>query len=433
MKVGVAATLSDVQTATLSRPVSLTTRAGRAYKRDAPIEAFVLDAYWRQGLVTVRSLGRAGVRIGAVDCVEIAAFNSRWCSICAIAPEYTREPDMHVNALIELLQRYPARVLIPTADGSIEALRARRADIECYARLALGSEAALDTAVSKPRTLAIAQELGIAVPRSIAVTDTSEVSAAMREVGYPAVVKPIQSWVEKDGIGTRLVCEAVLTDEEAKRRVDEVLRAGGGVVLQQWLPGAREAVSMLYAGGTVWARFAQVAHRMLPPLGGSSISRESIPLPRDAADDAERLIRAINLEGYAEIEFRRDAKGRPVLMEINPRLSGSVEMAVCSGVNFPLMLYRWAAGEPLQETPGYRAGLRMRWLGGDLRYLKDARASQGRPDVPPFAQAVRTFALDFLRPTIYDYVDFGDMQPALYATREMVQRSLLQKAARTGA
>jgi hypothetical protein len=46
------------------------------------------------------------------------------------------------------------------------------------------------------------------------------------------------------------------------------------------------------SNGTVWARFAQMAHRMLPPLGGTSVLRQSIPLLADVSKDAERLIRA---------------------------------------------------------------------------------------------------------------------------------------------
>src|SRR5207248_3934778 len=131
---------------------------------------------------------------------------------------------------------------------------------------------------------------------------------------------------------------------------------------QEWVPGRREAVSLLYAEDRVWARFAQVAHRTLPALGGVSVARESIPLPPDSGEGAERLVRAMGLEGYSEVEFRRDAAGRPRLMEVNARLSASVEIAVRAGVDFPLLLHRWAAGERLDPVPGYRVGLRMRWL-----------------------------------------------------------------------
>jgi hypothetical protein len=159
--------------------------------------------------------------------------------------------------------------------------------------------------------------------------------------------------------------------------------------------------------------------------------RESIALPADAASGAERLIRTIGLEGYSEVEFRRDASGRPVLMEINPRLSASVEVAVRSGVNFPYLLYAFAAGEPIKQIADYRIGVRMRWLGGDIRYLIETITHQGRPDVFPIPRAVSTFALDFLRPAAYDYIDLADLWPAWQATWQTVQRPVRRIATRT--
>ena len=67
----------------------------------------------------------------------------------------------------------------------------------------MASEAALDIAVSKPRALALATELGIAVPKSVVVTRSSDVRAAINEVGCPAVIKPVQSWGESNGVGSR--------------------------------------------------------------------------------------------------------------------------------------------------------------------------------------------------------------------------------------
>ena len=52
-----------------------------------------------------------------------------------------------------------------------------------------------------------------------------------------------------------------------------------------------------------------------------------MPMPSDSKAAAVSLIDAIDLEGYSHVEFRRDADGRPLLMEVNARLSGSIELA----------------------------------------------------------------------------------------------------------
>jgi hypothetical protein len=108
-----------------------------------------------------------------------------------------------------------------------------------------------------------------------------------------------------------------------------------------------------------------------------------------------------------------------MLMEINPRLSASVEIALRSGVDFPRLLHAWAAGRPLWEIPSYRLGVRMRWLGGDILWLLWTLRGQGLPDSLPSGRALRTFAFDCLRPAGYDYVDASDPVPAFVAGATM--------------
>src|SRR5207249_5900847 len=121
-----------------------------------------------------------------------------------------------------------------------------------------------------------------------------------------------------------------------------------------------ESLSFLYAQGQVYARFAQWVKRTDPPLGGVIVVRQSIAVPADTGEQGERLVRAIELEGYSEVEFRRDNAGKPYLMEINPRLSASVELAVRAGVDFPYLLYQWAKGDRIERVEGYRSGAWMR-------------------------------------------------------------------------
>jgi predicted ATP-grasp superfamily ATP-dependent carboligase len=125
------------------------------------------------------------------------------------------------------------------------------------------------------------------------------------------------------------------------------------------------------------------------------------------------LATTIGVEGACEVEFRRDASGRPLLMEVNPRLAGTLENAMHSGVNFPLMVWQWATGQPIQPVRSYRTGVRTRWLAGDLRWVWDNVLKSGRPDTISPARSIWTFTWEFFRTRHYDHVDSRDMRPAL--------------------
>lgn len=383
-----------------------------ALARRAPLyDVLMLDARARQSLVVVRSLGRRGCRIAALETYDgVPAFSSRWCQRKIVSPTDEGSDD-YVAAIERVLDTGAPRVLIPAADGTIEALRRHRERLERRVSIALAREPGLGIAINKEQTLAIASQFGMNVPRSVTVRGMDDVSAALREIGLPAVVKPVESWIAGTDRGKRVASRLVTTPNEAANAVEDLTAEGGSALFQQFLSGRREALSFLYAGGEFYARFAQWAKHTDPPLGGTSVLRQSIAIPEDIGGQAEQLIRAIDLEGYSEVEFRRDSAGKPYLMEINPRLSASLEIAVRAGVDFPWLLYQWASGERIDRVEGYRTGLWMRYLWGDIAATAAAVRERARPGVMPPDQALLDFCAFFFMPVKYDYLDWHDLPP----------------------
>ncbi len=340
----------------------------------------------------------------------------------------------YLAILEDWLERTGARVLLASNDATIALLRLHRARLEPRVRLALADERPLAIAINKERTLAVARHLGLHVPRGVVVRGVGDVPAALKEIELPAVIKPCESWLWDGREGARLNAQLVATPAEARRAVEAVARFGEAALVQELLTGRREAVSFLYADGEVHARFAQWALRTNPPLGGESVLRQSIAIPPDIGRQAESLVREINLEGYSEVEYRRDGAGIPYLMEINPRLSASVEVAVRAGVDFPYLLYQWASGGPIEKVDGYRTGGWMRHLGGDIKRLIRALGERGRPGGTPPVQTLLDFGLSFFRPMGYDYVDWTDPLPAVRATTgftRLAMRRLVSRVTKT--
>ena len=392
------------------------------------MDALVLDSRLRQALVTVRSLGRRDLSVGAVAAsTDAPAFSSRWCrqSFVVQAPQGS---DAYLESLRRVLAETRARVIIPCGDATVDLLRRHRELIGAQSRIALASESSLAIAINKHKTLEVAKSIGIASPRCVVVAKERDVLSALHEVALPLVVKPTESWLS----GVRVVSRVATTYDEASKAVADLQRLGGVALFQQLLSGRREAVSLLFADNQIKARFTQWAKRTSPPLGGESVLRQSIETPTDIGRQAEQLICSIGLEGYSEIEFRRDVAGTPYLMEINPRLSASVEIAVRSGVDFPHLIYLWAAGEPVPTIASYRTGGWMRHLRGDLMTTIAACRQRGRPEVMPAMKAVLGFTASFFTPMAYDYLDWTDLGPAVSATSGFLHEAA-QSAARLAA
>jgi hypothetical protein len=107
-----------------------------------PIDVLVLDARLRQSLVTVRSLGRRGLAVAAVDTLaDVPAFRSRWCRSHSTFPTDEATPAS-IASLEQLVDRLRARVLIPWHEGTVALLRPHRARLEQRLRIAVASQRA---------------------------------------------------------------------------------------------------------------------------------------------------------------------------------------------------------------------------------------------------------------------------------------------------
>lgn len=395
-------------------------------------DVLVLDALYKQSLASARKLGRAGLRVALGESVDmcpargsLTAFRSRYSACNLVLPSYVTAPDAFAARVVDFVREHRVRVVIPTGDTTIAVMTPHRAQLAALGcTLALASNAALDIANDKAKTLALAERLGIAYPRSVQIDTPEDLPGAIAEFDFPFVLKPTMSWTGKSD--RRLEPVEVVDEEEALEAVTQYLDAGAGVIAQEWASGAREGVSLFIVDGKPLASCGHVVYRTDPPLGGVSILRESIEIPAEMLDASVRLAVAMGIEGPCEVEFRRDAAGRPLLMEINARLAGTLENALRSGVDLPLMTWQWASGRPVHQVSQYRVGVRTRYLQGDIRWLLVNQGRAGRPDSVPRLLSFWLFISEFARTRHYDYYDWRDLNPCLGELMHGV-RSLLRR------
>jgi predicted ATP-grasp superfamily ATP-dependent carboligase len=364
--------------------------------------------------------------------VALTSF-SRWSRFSTELPDPTVDFADYGASALALVAGRPSSVVLPFHDGTIEMLRRYRPEFERHAAVAMASEDALDIAVDKERTLAVGESLGIATPRRVSIRCEAELTDAAKEVGFPAVFKPNRSWA-RHGAGGKRVASALLRSlDELKAHYDKEAELEVTSTLQEWLPGRRDAVTFFVAKGNVKARFAQTSYREFPPLGGASVLCESIPLLDDICEPAERLVKTVGIEGCTMVEFRRDRCDRPVLMELNARIPGSVSLAVNCGVDLPYMTYAWATGSKVHAMKPYQVGKRIRWLGGDFWNLKYAFDVPRGPESPSPGRALADFVLDFVRrPAAIEVFDKSDLVPPLVETHNLVIKPIARRLLRLG-
>jgi len=330
------------------------------------MDALLTDGNERTALAAARSLVRAGWEVGV-------AAGGRRLSLAGVSRGVRRlrlstdplvDPGDYVAEVSDLVRQLGVRVLLPVTDASVEAILGGRQQLPPSVAVPFPDLETYRKASNKAAILAEARNAGLAVPETV-VLDQRDAELPSGDF-FPAVLKPHRSVVG----GQRFGVQFVDTPGQCRAALRSLASVAFPVLLQRRIQGRGEGLFVLRWNGRIVAEFAHRRLREKPPEGGVSVLRESIALDEELADAGRRLLEALDWQGVAMIECKRDeSSGRAVLMEINGRLWGSLQLAIDAGVDFPRLLVACAMGARVPSVTRYRVGVRSRWFWGDVDHL----------------------------------------------------------------
>jgi D-aspartate ligase len=334
-----------------------------------PIPAAVVDVGWVNGLAAIRSLGRAGVRVLAVDHRPSAlGFRSKYA-------ERFLSPDPFVDerGFVNFVRALGEVVVFPTHDDSLNALARYADDLDMLTPFPAWE--LLERLQSKRAQLEQAADAGVDIP-------------APEPGTFPVVVKPDRPVEFKRRYRRQAFrCENQAELDAALAKTEEF-----GAIVQELVPGGDDALytvgSYLDRDGEPLGIFCGRKLRQTPPGIGTCRVGEAVWV-QQAVDAALMLLRAFGYTGLSQVEFKRDARdGRFKLMEINPRLWQWHGLATACGVDLPRIAYADLVGE--SPPAAHMNGSGKRWA---ITLLPGERPALQRP---PYVDAV--FAADDPKP-----------------------------------
>jgi glycosyltransferase involved in cell wall biosynthesis/predicted ATP-grasp superfamily ATP-dependent carboligase len=348
----------------------------------------ITDGEQRAALAAVRSLGRAGYRVHVCSATAHSlAGRSRYCATESRVPDPLTDPSRFVARLADIAVSVEADVLLPVSEAALLAVLPAREHFECA--IPFASADSFDRICDKRQVLRMARARGIAVPVQAELGASSDDQEAVARLRFPLVVKPARSVSGPESGRIKNAVSYTHDQSELRNTLSRLPKEAYPVLVQERVVGPGIGISLLMWDGELRAAFAHRRIREKPPSGGVSVLRESIPLDQELLARSVALLRGFDWQGVAMFEYKIDAAtGIPYLMEINGRLWGSLQLAIDSGVDFPVLLVRAALGVPSASIVEYPTGVRSRWEWGDadnlLAVLFHSSAAlalpSGRPD-----------------------------------------------------
>ncbi|GAA5148334.1 hypothetical protein GCM10023321_10450 [Pseudonocardia eucalypti] len=382
-----------------------------------------------QALAVIRSLGAEGVPVIVLRYHDQdMGHGSRWVREVIDCPHPERDPDGFDRVLDRVAARFPGSLLVPPSDIAVAAVSARKRRLgELGFVVAAPEWDVVSTCLDKAATWDFARRHGVDAPATVAVREAGDLERFADEVGFPGVLKPTVSHRYKAVFGRKWT--RVDNLEEATRHHLEARAAGLEVVAQELVPGD-ELCGANY-NAYVWGDDGEVVEmtaakiRNSPSETGSPCVAVSRRIP-EVAEAGRHLLRALGYRGFANVEFKRDARdGTYKLIEVNARHNLSSALAIRCGINFPWLEYRHRMlGRPPVQ-PDYEEGVYWidvtRDLQASLSYLRRGDYSVGR------------FARPYLSGPVFAVASARDPRPALIRagrTATQVRRKLVARIRR---
>lgn len=334
--------------------------------RNPAHKILVLDAANQNTLAIVRHLSRAGyiVHVCGYQQASLALF-SKYPKKKFVIPAPDKSEEGFINALVKILTGEKYNLLMPVGFKSYKACTNHQEKLKALTNLIVTTQSNIALAADKRATYNLAQQTGVPYPKTIRLHSRSEIHTL--ETSYPAVVKsPFESG------------QNVVEYADNKQQLIEKFEAMCAKnkfefpnlpIIQEYVQGEGYGFFAYYEEGKCRSIFMHHRLREYPVTGGASVCAEAY---RDEKLKlyGMKLLDELKWNGVAMVEFKKDiANGEYKLMEINPKFWGSLELALSSGVNFPDMLIRKAAGEEIAYNESYEK-VTFQWLlNGELLHV----------------------------------------------------------------
>lgn len=231
----------------------------------------------------------------------------------------------------------------------------------------------IETANDKLRFYDFMRENGLHTPDYLGAGTAAEVKAACLKLGYPKKTVCVKTLNGTGSRGVRVLQGNLSVYEEyvsAKPNsmfitLDNFLEILSGadqpeeMMVMDYLPGDEYCIDLLADHGRVLYMVGRESDNVLAGITQACVLKKN----EEAYEMCKKIIKLFNYDGNAEFDFKYDAEGKPVLLEMNPRLSSTMSVIAVGGVNLPYLQIKRLLGEelPILE-PRYGVRLRRRYL-----------------------------------------------------------------------
>jgi predicted ATP-grasp superfamily ATP-dependent carboligase len=322
----------------------------------AQVPMVLCNASYYGTVAAIRSLGRAGIPVVAVDTELLSTGrHSRYVKSYRRSPRF--DSANWSDWLLELGRDGVHRAIYATSDAVSFAIADRREELSSAFDLYQPSLQTMMCILDKGLLHGHSRAVGIETPETWFPQSAGEAERIVRDVGGKIVAKPRSQLCASSGAKGMMIDLAVTNRGNVYDRLFKYFGLNNGFtqrfpemampMLQRYYPEATERIYSLSgfrdkSGSHIVMRAAVKILQQPRQLGIGLCFEEADVIP-EVAQQTIRLCERIGYYGAFELEFIV-AQGRMLLIDFNGRFYNQLAFDIARGMDLPGMVYAGATG-----------------------------------------------------------------------------------------
>lgn len=348
----------------------------RKNKKYSGVKVLLVDGADRQTLPLSEAFTKLGCLVITLNTSKFDnGYVSRYPKKKILKKELKETPEKLKYFILDLVKQEDYNLIVATSDTTAEILSNSKEELEKFTKVAVVNKDLFDFAYDKSRTMQICMENNIPCPKTfLDIEDIKDIP--FEKLTFPMVIKPKKSY---GAIGYK----KVENESELIKFCEGIKDKLKNYVFQEYIPQTNiqyECAMFLDKDANVKTSTVFSKNRWFPVDGGSSTFNISVDIP-EIKETCIKLLKIINWRGAADIDLIYDPRdGAYKVLEINPRVSGSVKILFKSGVNIAEQIIQDNFGEEVTDYTRYKTGVRLRCIHTDLLwFIKSKERFRAKP------------------------------------------------------
>lgn len=336
--------------------------------KDLNVLVSACGAQFMPGLADcLKDNGERNIRIIGVDMDDDP-------TVLQIVDSFYKVPEAtdssYVDVILDICRKEHVDIVLPFMSDELLPLYDRKADFEKLGtKVSVSDRRSIELTTNKFRFYEFLKNNGLPVPRFAQIKKADDLIPACQKCGYPDNAVCVKATELSGSRGIRIVKPGVsrfdvLFHEKPNsfyttmEELNDILHERDEMpemMAMEYLPGMEGSVDLIADNGKI----------LYMAFRESTVNLHSIPQAGELKDNPEafkiarEVISVLHLTGSADLDFKNDKDGHPVLMEINPRIAATMKIFKEGGMNLSYLRIKQLLGEDLPKIEIHN-GIRMK-------------------------------------------------------------------------